>query len=264
MRRRMIPSLVLGAACAAMTFAGVACKDNTGEKETTAAVTEVETENETEKEIETEKETEGETNAEVETELSTEDVDTGWRTDEKGKYFLIDGERQTGIVDLTEYAFDSGIGLTAMNAYCYAFDEDGYLYPEGWLELDGDTYYVREDGLIPLASYEIDGVTYLFNEEGKLSTGIRFMMLENDFYVCYFSKEGRVESDWATIGKTTPKTLYFDEDGRAVSGWQTIDGKKYFFGVDSDDALASYIMATGKVKIGDEEYEFGEDGVLKE
>jgi len=246
--RRFSAKIAAGALCAAMVLSCAACQDKE-EKETTA-------------ESVTEEVTEAETEAKTDAAASED----GWYSDDKGRYFILNGKRQTGLVDLTNYE-EIEEGLMYANAYIYAFDEDGYLMPEGWLELNGKKYYVTEEGWLYVSYAEIDGEQYVFNGIGEMATGLKYLIEGDELTLFYYDKEtgGRVENAWETVGTETVRTFYFDENGKGVTGWQTIDGKKYYFGI--DDAaymLAPYVMVTGEMEIDGETYEFGEDGVLVE
>ncbi|MBQ8639488.1 MAG: hypothetical protein IJ468_09985 [Lachnospiraceae bacterium] len=238
--RKLMRRLLLGAFCMTLALGTTAC--NTDKEKTTEA----------------------QTQAEESTEATTVDpaLADGWHEDEKGTYYILDGKRQTGFVDLTEHVAENKEGTILATTYIYAFDEEGYLYPTGWLEKDGETYYVRDNGCLQQSIVEIDGVHYVFTSDGKLTSGMRYEILQDYSGLFYYEKTGRIYSTWKLFGG---EKFYFGEDGAALSGWQTIDGKKYYFGNDESSKItAPYAMATGKRTIDGVEYDFGEDGVLVE
>ncbi len=240
--RKNIGKMMFGAMCMTFVLSCAACQEN-DKKETSKAEETVMQQMESQEE-----------------DANQED---GWHTDENGEYFLIDGNRQTGIVDLTEY-MEVEDGLMFANAYLYCFDEDGYLM-KGWIEQNDKKYYATEEGWLYVSYAEIDGVHYVFNGAGELSTGLKFLLEGTNETLFYYEETGRLENEWKTVGKDTKKTFYFDENGEAVTGWQTIDEKKYYFGVDDEtDMLAKYRMVTGMMTIDGEEYEFDENGILKD
>ncbi len=250
--RKNIGKIMLGTICATLLLSGTACQEG-DKKETSRAEETVEQQTE----METEEETK---------EITESEKEDGWYSDENGRYFLMNGKRLHGIVDLTDYE-EKEDGLFFANAFLYAFDEDGYLM-KGWFEENGKKYYATDEGWLYVSYAEIDGVHYVFNGAGELTTGLKYYMTGSEETDClsYYEETGRVEGDWRTVGKETKKTFYFDENGEAVTGWQTIDGKKYYFGVEdaSDIMLAPYRMVTGKATIDGKEYEFDENGVLKD
>lgn len=239
--------------CTAMAFQTVGCGGKKEEKTETEAKTEMASESDVQ-----------ETTTDAQETTQASDTADGWHTDDKGTYFLRSGERLTGIADLTSYIQAQSDVVSDYN-WLYAFDEEGYLLKEGWTDIEGERYYVNEEGRLYIGTIEVDGVYYAFGSDGKLKSGLRMTMGAGDEDgLYYYEKTGRIKNSWKKVGELT---YYFGEDGKALSGWQEIDGKTYYFGVEDtevNELLRPHVMRTGKHTIEGKDYKFGEDGALKE
>lgn len=247
--------------CAAMAFQAAGCGNKSDKKEEKTKIA-----SETDATSEADIMSEADITSGIDAQETTRASDTadGWHTDDKGTYFLRGGRRLTGIADLTSY-IQAESELVSDYDWLYAFDEEGYLLKEGWADIEGERYYVNEEGRLYIGTIEVDGVYYAFGNDGKLKSGLRMTMGAGDEDgLYYYEKTGRVKKAWKKVGDLT---YYFGEDGKALSGWQEIDGKTYYFGVEDtevNELLRPYVMRTGKHTIEGKDYEFGEDGALKE
>lgn len=99
-----------------------------------------------------------------------------------------------------------------------------------WESKNGNTYYVDSNGTKVTGWQTIDGNRYLFSSSGEMMTG------------------------WVTM--QSGNKYYFDDNGKMITGWRVIDGFRYYF--DSNGK-----MCTGKIKIKDNVYDLGTDGIYK-
>ena len=113
-----------------------------------------------------------------------------------------------------------------------------------WYWLDGTTFEMRMGWL------DADGQKYYLDASGAMVTGVF-----SDGSVWYFADgSGMVDTVSRGWEKYSQGWRYFNEDSSIVVGWTTIDGKPYYFG---DQA----IMATGWEKIDASWYFFDASGV---
>lgn len=172
--------------------------------------------------------------------------------------------------------------------YDPAFDAaDIPLVPQGWTELDGDTYYLDEDGAVQTGLLTLQGDIFGFDAEGRLLHGwqelggcryyfgedakaLRGLQdIDGDTY--YFDGSAVMQTGSIVLGtayyfdtdgkridgfrETEAGTIYRDPtDGEIVTGWQTIGEAEYYFDADG-------IMATGMQTLDGKNYRFAEDGV---
>ena len=99
---------------------------------------------------------------------------------------------------------------------------------KGFVNWNGSTYYVHENGALGLQWQEL--------EEG-----------------CYYFDYTTAQMVTGWVGSDTK--FYLDPDGKLHTGWLELDGKQYYFYQAGD-------MATGKMTIGNGEYYFDENGVM--
>lgn len=118
----------------------------------------------------------------------------------------------------------------------------------GWQSENGDRYYFGEDARAVRGLLEIEGDTYYFDENAVMQTGS--IVLDGAPY--YFDADGRRIDGFHV---TEAGTVYCDPfSGEQVTGWQTISGEQYYFD-------ASGIMATGMQTLDGQNYRFAEDGI---
>ena len=94
-----------------------------------------------------------------------------------------------------------------------------------------------------------NGATYYVHENGAL--GLQWQELEEG---CYYFDYTTAQMVTGWVGSDTK--FYLDPDGKLHTGWLELDGKQYYFYQAGD-------MATGKMTIGNGEYYFDENGVLQ-
>ena len=116
-------------------------------------------------------------------------------------------------------------GFREVNGQIHYYDKDDNRVT-GWLDLDGQRYYLTQDGTA-IGICTVDDILYIFDRDGKLASG------------CWVSMENGV--------------AYGDGDGYPVTGWQTIDGQTYYFRED-------HLLETGWTEIDGLVYCFNSDG----
>lgn len=121
---------------------------------------------------------------------------------------------------------------------------------EGWNEIEGKTYYVK-NGEVLTGRQNIKGYLYLFDEDGVQLTGLK----QVGSYLAFFLKNKYYDGR-AYYGKVTTGGKTYDFTNGPIflsTGWWEIDGVKYYF---IDGALQ-----TGIVQIGKGLYFFDENGI---
>ena len=196
----------------------------------------------------------------------------GWIKEDGNTYYYINGERVKGFQEIegktyffsnVNYALKTGIQY--IDGQPFYLNEDGTVY-HGWKEIDGKTYYFGGNHYAIKGFQEIEGKTYFFsNVNYALKTGIQYI----DGQPFYLNEGGTVYHGWKKIDG---KTYYFGDNHYGLNEFQTIDGKNYYFN--------NYVLQTGIVMINDKliyandngeiqygwqtinnnKYYFGEDG----
>ena len=196
------------------------------------------------------------------------------------KYYVSD---ESGAVDLTPgwktYLFEK-----------YYAKEDGSLYMDTWIEVDGKKYYISSEGTaIFNRKYRINGILYYFDADGVLVDSLGDFEGTVDFHgTTYLNKNGDKEYTGEYEGyfyeygvrvfgevKDGDDSYYVDMNGNIkkgwikeyygylyadpktgilVNGWQKIDGKWYYF--------SGNIMRTGYARTTDGLYLFDESGAM--
>ena len=89
--------------------------------------------------------------------------------------------------------------------------------------IEGDRYYLGQDGILKIGLFSAEGATYFADEDGIIQTG------------------------WQTIGDST---YFFNEETGAMQvGWIEVDGRMYF--LDGNGKLTSINAFNDKVDISD-------------
>ncbi len=220
----------------------------------------------------------------------------GWITYKEATYHQTEQGISKGecVIDGKNYRFeDDGRFLSGMyeeNGEYYCRNAYGY-FEEGIFLVNGERYFSKADGKVVLGWQEIDGEMYYFSEEtGVMATGSR--KIENKYYL--FDEEGKQVTGWY---EKDGDSYYYGEDGVMAIGWQVVGEVKYYFtktGVRYDDGLLEledgtyYLnedgtvwvgwmladdkyfyydetgkMAVGQLSVDDIDYNFGEDGWLR-
>ncbi len=117
----------------------------------------------------------------------------------------------------------------------------------GIIEIDGNKYYVNEDGSYHLGFKEIDGNLYFFSRwGGAMRTGI--FMIDGALYG--FGEDGIALEGLHTSNNHT----YHFVRGKAQTGFQTINGQLYYFVPETG------VMYKGTININGIDYGFNEEG----
>ncbi len=138
---------------------------------------------------------------------------------------LSDHAGKTGVYTVQAYVYNAAGESKACSLKVLAGAGD----QKGFVNWNGATYYVHENGALGLQWQELaDGCYYFDYTTGQMCTG----WLDGD------------------------TRFYMDPDGKMHTGWLLLDGKRYYFYQAGD-------MVTGKMTIGNGEYYFDENGVLQ-
>lgn len=85
----------------------------------------------------------------------------------------------------------------------YGYDEDGTMFQEQFVEINGEYYYFTEDGCALVSTWKKNnGDYYYFGEDGKALKGVHYLGVQ------YFG---------------------FSQDGIRLHGYHEINNKRYFF-----------------------------------
>lgn len=203
----------------------------------------------------------------------------GW-LDYCGKKYYISPEegKLSGSVDaedggkllLGEYGYIvEGSGFTEVNGNFYYIGDDGKLFVEP-TEISGVTYNISGDGVIATGWQEINDKRFYFSPEtGKALLG-KCKIGDNWYYIS--GKYGMATGD-AKIGSVYHR---FGDDGIIRTGWQTIEGEEHYFYEDTSIPKGitvidgeRYIFSnegvkrTGRVIYDNKKYYLGDDGIIK-
>ena len=206
-------------------------------------------------------------------------------------FFNTDGALQTGWQDLEDgagYYFDDGGALRAVrrtvsDVTLYQ-DKDGNNL-NGWLTLDGGTFFVSDGVLQASCWLTLEEGTYYLDTNGSRLTGwqdledgarhcfsdagvLQAVLRTVDDQPCYTNRDGAPLTGWLQLGDDW---YYCDASGVALTGWQTVGDKQYFF--DASGCMAAnawvdglYLKADGQIASGWEQidsswYYFGDNGI---
>ena len=139
----------------------------------------------------------------------------------------------------------------------------------GWQNIDGHTYFYRDDGTPATGWQEVASLRYFFDGKGRLYTG--WLELDGKRYYLgadgamvtgsltlydkqyYLDQNGVMQIGWQTDALGICR--YFGDDGAMVTGWLDVDGQRYY--LDEDGA-----MATGWLQQGEDLYYLRQDGTM--
>ena len=165
---------------------------------------------------------------------------SGWITTESGETQYLD------------YHGDPLTDWQLIDEKWYYFDKTDATLVTGWLELDGDRYYLTADGTRHIGWLELaDGTYYIRPSMATAATG--WLELEEGTY--YMDAQGRKQSGWQEIEGSR---YYLDENGLLVTGWQELDGNHYYLGTDGamftgwleDEGGSRYLDENGILRTG--------------
>ncbi len=138
--------------------------------------------------------------------------------------------------------------------------EEGKLYyadPEtntplfGFVEVDGEHYYITEEAGVAHGAVVIDGNVYVFSQESGKAVDSWYSM-KGIYY--YFDSE--TLSNQKGLLWIDEKLYYLSEDdGHMVTGWADVEGGHYYFGLDG-------VALTGLAHVDQQTYDFAEDGKM--
>ena len=155
---------------------------------------------------------------------------SGWDvTDNGGRCYLDeDGDPLTGWqkLDSKIYYFDPvtsamQIRWLEVDGNTYYLGDDG-VRQTGWLKNGGNRYYLDENGAVTTFWQDIDGARYYMGQDGVMATG----WVEVDGIRYYLDGEGKLYSGWL---EDKSGTYYVTESGTAHTGWLEQEGNTYYF-----------------------------------
>ena len=171
-------------------------------------------------------------------------------------------------IDGNNYYFD-GEGdfrintVVRINGKNYSVDHDGIAYEikgEGWVDFQGERYYIENGFLINDCVKWIDGLLYGFESCGHLEVDIMFGIHcydEEGNYVykryCALEDGRLLVNEWWDDPYSGIHLCYFGEDGvEYEDGIFTIDGQQYYFGSGGSLVRNSSFEINGKKYVTDE------------
>ena len=128
--------------------------------------------------------------------------------------------------------------LSGLTRQCDIYvGEDGQLYRDKWLDVDGNHYYFDEDGIqLKSGNFMIDDRSYKFDAKG-ICTNYDYQ---------YDEGWNEINGDW----------YYIASDGRYYIGWHKINNVWYYF------FYSGSMMENGRYYIDDEFYYFNKSGAM--
>ena len=170
-------------------------------------------------------------------------------------YYGEDGKRYTGLRTIGEkqYYFDNegenyrSTVVTNKDGKKYFCDCEGVaveFIDNGWIEVDGNRYYIKNEIALCSCTEKIGNSYYGFGYLGILYVNCRFEIWNSEIgkYDYYRSKEDAslYVSEWYDDANGT---YYYDEGGKESVGLQTIDGKQYYFDKDGTLCKNTIVLA---------------------
>ena len=159
------------------------------------------------------------------------------------KYYYGEGGRRCSglqtINDKQYYFAENGTlcrntTVTAENGKRYYCDEDGIateLGDNGWIEMDGKRYYIKNGETLKDCVEKIDGIYYGFDSDGSLCIDCEVCIWDEqaqktDYYRAKADGSLYV-NEWYIYNEANK--YYYGEDAKAATGLQIIDGNQYYF-----------------------------------
>lgn len=140
-------------------------------------------------------------------------------------------------------------GWVEIDGDWYYLDENGEKVT-GWLQLDDNTYYLHPTTGARQTGYQtIDGVSYYFDANGVVKDG----WVNKNGQRYYFDADGTMLTGFA---KVEGINYYFNNKGQMQTGWVKVKGLEYYFNTDG-------AMQTGWAEIGGYKYYFAENGAMQ-
>ena len=188
---------------------------------------------------------------------------------DSGFYIILDEETDTNYLTQFGEKYTGHEGWIKLEGDDYYINNEGALL-SGWQMIDGKWYYFYHDesDIMVTGWFEIDGSHYYFSQWGKMVTGWEqingnwyyfnqwgkmvngWNQINNRWY--YFNQWGKMVKGWAQISN---KWYYFNNNGAMVKGWAAISGKWYYFN-------NSGAMVTGWASVSGKWYYFNNSGAM--
>ena len=161
-----------------------------------------------------------------------------YRDSSKYYYYGEEGKAASGLqeVDGTLYCFNdegrryqnTSVTVDGKNYYCKSDGTVIDLQNDGWVDIDGDRKYIKDNQIVSDKVIEIAGKYYGFDDDGIMYIDRSFSIynLESGKYLWYRAKEdgSLYVNEWDVFSE-----YYYGEEGKAVSGLKVIDGTRYYF-----------------------------------
>lgn len=176
--------------------------------------------------------------------------------EKKGEYYQISSENGE---------------MTNILIELYRLQSQGYNL-DGWLELNGDFYYKKENEILT-GLQKIGEEIYYFDENGKMKTDCLQELGENTYFFsesgeAYKEKSVQIEGNYYSFDKNGQMqteqmivledgTYYVGADGASIKDqFLKLDREVYYFDENGR-------MTTGLIAVDNEEYYMGSDGTMK-
>ena len=185
-----------------------------------------------------------------------------------GKYYY--ARTSTGeIIKDRSYWVTKTNGIPSLEPGMYYFDADGVMQIDGFVEVNGDTYYYANCELVKGFTKIGDGY-YFFNAgNGKMYKNADMWVPANDYGIAggmyHFGANGKMivpdlENGVRKIVEVNGK-LYFTIDGaRMYNGLYELDGEYYFAEYSGKLAVEKPVYVNTELLSGNGWYYFGTDG----
>ncbi|MBR7009140.1 MAG: hypothetical protein IKH90_11005 [Ruminococcus sp.] len=170
---------------------------------------------------------------------------TGWYTTENGDRYYFSGNDNiayTGvhIIDGKKYYFDAngksktGLIKDADGQYHYITNEG---QESGFIEINGNTYYVDKQGSVLTGLQTIGNDLYYFSKYGVMQTGAITINDKRYFFDTYTGK--------AVVGfveRENGYTYYYDGANGVKTGFVTVNGKLYRLGISGNKLYGKQLV----------------------
>lgn len=123
----------------------------------------------------------------------------------------------------------------------------------GWLDADGQKYYLDASGAMVTGAFSDGSVWYFADGSGVVDTVSRGWEKYSQGWR-YFNEDSSIVVGWTTIDD---KPYYFGDQAIMATGWEKIDASWYFFDASGVNARDVWVY------LGGAWYHFDEDGVMQ-
>ena len=135
----------------------------------------------------------------------------------------------------------------------YWLDGTTFEMRMGWLDADGQKYYLDASGAMATGVFSDGSVWYFADGSGVVDTVSRGWEKYSQGWR-YFNEDSSIVVGWATIDG---KPYYFGDQAIRATGWEKIDASWYFFDASGVNARDVWVY------LGGAWYHFDEDGVMQ-